>query len=110
MLCFLMMLLPLMGFVLGCVVFTIVGSIVLAFIPKLHLNLMSLLLFVVGALPGALLSVYLYGRAFADSQNYLTSKSAVLGSFAVMLVGGASAGVVLVLLKTKLLRPKGAKL
>ena len=36
------MLLPLMGFVAGCVVFTILGLIVLASIPKLRLTITNL--------------------------------------------------------------------
>ena len=74
------MLLPLAGFVVGCVVFTILGLIVIASIPKLRLTITNLFLFVVGAFPGTLTSAYLYSSIFADSANELKTRVAVLES------------------------------
>ena len=98
------MLLPFIGFVAGCVVFTILGSIVLACVPTLRLSVVNLLLFVMGAFPGALALPYLYGRIFADSNNQLTSKTAVLGLFVVMLVGATGGGAALVWLRIRFVR------
>ena len=55
--------------------------------------------FVVGAFPGALALGYLYGRAFADRRNELNGTVAVVGSFAVMLIGATTSGTAFVWLK-----------
>jgi hypothetical protein len=99
------MLLPFVGFVMGCVGFTILGLIVLASVPTLHLTARNLIIFVVGAFPGTLALGYVYGRLFADSKNELNSKAAVLGFFSVMLVGAIVGGTVLVRLGMHLFKP-----
>ena len=104
MLSFASMLLPFIGFIAGCVVFTILGSIVLGCIPTLRLTAVNLLLFVIGAFPGALALPYLYGRIFASSNNQLTSRTAVLGLFGVILVGAIAGGAGLVWLRIHFVR------
>src|SRR5262249_46942611 len=93
------MVLPLAGFALGCILFAILGSVVLACIPKLSFSLVNLLWFVVGAFPVTLFLALLYGYAFADSNNELKTGAAILGMYVVMLVGALSGGTILVWLK-----------
>ena len=99
------MLLPFMGFVMGCVVFTVLGLIVLICVPTLRLTVSNLIIFVVGAFPGTLAPGYAYGRLFADPRNQLNSKAAVLGLFSAMLLGATVGGAVLVWLRTRLVKP-----
>jgi hypothetical protein len=89
------------------VVFTILGLIVLASIPKLRLTITNLFLFVMGAFPGTLTFGYLYGRIFADSANELNGRVAVLGIFAVMLIGAVVGGVMVVWCKTRFVPADG---
>jgi hypothetical protein len=77
---------------MGCIAFTVLGLIVLACVPVLTLALKNLSVFVVGAFPGALAFGYLYGRAFTDGRNELDTTAAVLGSFAMMLIGAIAGG------------------
>lgn len=91
-----------MGFVIGCVVFTVVGLVILSRLPKLRVTVPNLLVFVVGAFPGAAGLGYLDELAFADAQHFLNSPAAVLGFFAAMLVGAIVGGTTLVWLKARI--------
>jgi len=96
------MLLPFIGFVMGCVVFTAMGSIVISRFAKLPLTFSNRLIFVIGAFPGAAVLGYLHELIFADAQHVLHSIPAVLGFFAAMLVGAILGGTTLVWLKARL--------
>jgi hypothetical protein len=89
------MLLPFMMFALGSIVFALLGVIVLVYLPTFRLTVKNVSVFVVGAFPGALAVGYLYGRAFADGRNELNGTVAVVGSFAVMLIGATTSGTTL---------------
>ena len=85
-----------MGFVMGCVIFSVLGLIVFALIPSFRLSLANLAIFVIGAFLATMMSVIAYGRFFGDRNNELTSKWTVLGLFAVMFIGAVLGGSVLV--------------
>ena len=94
-----------MGFLIGCVGFTILGLIVLACVPALRVTVRNLVIFIVGAFPGTLALGYVYGRLFADSRNELDSRASVLGFFFVLLVGAIVGGTGLVWLGIHLVKP-----
>src|SRR5580704_8019603 len=96
------MLLPLVGFVLGCICFTILGGFILTRILKLSLSFANLLLFVAGAFAGTLFLGYCYGRAFAAANNELKGSAAVIGMFVVMLIGAVVGGTSLVWIKARI--------
>jgi hypothetical protein len=99
------MLLPLMAFVIGCLVFAGMGLIVLSRgSPSLRLTFINLLLFVVGAFLGTLALELLYARIFADAGNHLKNTVSVIGQIPAMLVGAVGGGVGAVLLKTPIPR------
>ena len=104
------MLLPLMGFVLGCIAYIVVGLIVLACSPSLPLRLTfpNLILFVVGALLAVPVCLLAYSQMLARNQ---LSDAAFVGIFPALLAGGMLGGVVAVWLKERfvkkqLLRPR----
>jgi hypothetical protein len=101
MLLFAPMLLPLMGFVLGCVIFSILGRIVLALVPRFRFSIVNLVFFVIGAFVVAGAFAIAYDRIFADSNNELTSTWSVVGLFAVMFIGAVLGGSVLVWLNVR---------
>jgi len=102
------MLLPLMGFVLGCIAYIVVGLIVLACSPSLRLTFPNLILFVVGALLAVPVCLLAYSQMLARNQ---LSDAAFVGIFPALLAGGMLGGVVAVWLKERfvkkqLLRPR----
>ena len=97
---------PLMGFVMGCVAFTILGLTILRCIPGLRLTLFNLFLFVVGSFPGALAFLFVYGQIFAKKQ---LSNGAFVGIFPVLLVGGSLGGMLVVWLKTRFMNAQLAR-
>ena len=96
-----------MGFVAGCVVFTVVGLVVLRFLPKLRLTRSNLFVFVVGAFPSAAVFGYLHELVFADAEHELHSIVAVLGFFMAMLVGAILGGTTLAWIKARLMKRTG---
>ncbi len=96
------MLLPLIAFVMGCVVFNVAGSVVLSRLPQLPPTRPNRFVFVIGAFPGAAALGYLHEMVFADSQHELHRVAAVLGFFAAMGVGVILGGTTLVWIKTQL--------
>jgi hypothetical protein len=90
-----------MGFVLGCVIFSVLGGIVLALVPSFRFSIANLMLFVLGAFLGTMTFVVAYGRIFADSNNKLTGTWTILGLFALMFFGAVLGGSVLVWLNTR---------
>jgi len=101
MLLFPTMLLPLIGFVLGCVIFSILGRVILALVPNFGFTIANLMLFVMGAFLGTATFGIVYGRIFADSKNELTSSWTVVALFAVMFIGAVLGGSVLVWLNVR---------
>jgi uncharacterized membrane protein YdjX (TVP38/TMEM64 family) len=101
MLLFSSMLLPLMGFILGCVIFSILGRVVLALVPSFRFSIANLMFFVLGAFLGTVPLVIAYGWIFADSNDELTSTWTVIGLFAVIFVGAGLGGSVLVWLNVR---------
>ena len=101
MLLFSPMLLPLMGFVLGCVIFSILGRIVLALVPSFRFTVANLVLFVMGAFLGTMTFMIAYDRIFANSNQELTSTWTIVGLFAVMFIGAVLGGSVLVWLNVR---------
>ena len=101
------MLLPLMGFVLGCTAYMILGLVVLACIPSFRLTFLNLILFVMGAMLTAPVCLFAYGQIFARKD---LSDAAFVGIFPALLIGGVSGGALVVWLKERfvkkhLLRP-----
>jgi hypothetical protein len=87
-------------FLFLCIVgFAVVGLIALAAVPALRLTFLNLSLFVGGAIPGALLFSFVYGRILGKNQ---LSDTTFVGIFPVLLVGGVLGGLVLVSLKVRL--------
>jgi hypothetical protein len=84
---------PLIFLVMTGMFLAIIGGIVLTLVPALRLTLPNLLLFVIGAYPGALVGFYIYYRTVAG--DYLTEN----GFFPFALVGAVLGGTLLVWLK-----------
>jgi hypothetical protein len=97
------MLLPLMAFEWGFLAFTLVGVITLGIAPGLRLTVPNIIVFVVGAFPGALVLFLAYGWVFGRNQ---WSDAASTGIFAVLLVGGELGGTLLVWLKTRFVKTR----
>src|SRR5271168_2472671 len=76
------MLLPLVGFVMGCVIFSVLGRVVLAVVASFLFSIANLQLFVMGACLGALTLEIAYGWIFADSNDELTKTWTIVGVFA----------------------------
>jgi len=92
---------------MGCVVFTIVGSIVLNYVFKLPHTFSNLFVFVIGAFPGALGLGFFDGWLFEDARHFLNSGIAILGFWTALLVGAILGGSVSVWLKTRLAKRSG---
>jgi hypothetical protein len=98
------MLVPLVGFVLACVIFASLGAALLALMPKLRPTLMNVGLFVLGAVPSALVGVIAYGRLFGNDEGELHSAGAVLGVFPVLFLAGVCGGLLTLVVSTRLAR------
>jgi hypothetical protein len=72
------LILPLFGFIIGCLVFGIIGMILLKVTPFFRLTISNLSLFILAALPGALIAGNLYGWIAVDSNGQLTSTITVV--------------------------------
>jgi hypothetical protein len=97
------MLLPLVAFEWGFLASLVVGMIILALVPGLRLTVPNIFLFVVGAFPGALVLLLVYGWMFGRNQ---WSDAALTAIFPILLVGGALGGTLLVWLKTRFVKPR----
>jgi hypothetical protein len=96
-----------MGFVLGCVIFSVLGGIVLALVPSFRFSIANLMLFVLGAFLGTMTFVIAYGRIFGDSNNELTGTWTIFGLFALMFIGAVLGGSVLVWLNARFRKRPG---
>ena len=99
------MLLVLGSCVICCVAFGILGLLVLACVPGLRLTLMNLLIFLVGAFPGALAFALGYLLLFAGHE---LSDAAFAGLFVVFFAGAMLGGTLLVTLKIRFLKTERA--
>jgi hypothetical protein len=100
------MLLPLTGFVLGCIAFTFLGAIVLACIPAFRLTVLNLVGFVVGGFLGALVFLFAYGQIFAKHQ---LGNTAFAGIFPVLLLGAVLGGTATVWLWMRFTKTQAEK-
>jgi hypothetical protein len=98
------MLIPLVGFVLACVIFAGIGAALLTLVPKLRPTLISVGLFVLGAVPSSFVVIVAYGRLFGDGEGELHSAGAILGVYVVLFLAGVCGGLLSVLLSTRLVR------
>ena len=87
------MLLPAIGFIVGCVVFGIIGAVVLPLRPTPRSRVRDLPIFVAGALGNSAVAGGLYGLAFATPNGLLESRVAIFAMFTVLLVAGSSGGL-----------------
>jgi hypothetical protein len=85
--------LPLAFVIICCVAFTILGLVVLTLLPVFRLTFVNLVLFVLGAVPGGIAFLFLYGKLFARDQ---LSDKAFYGIFPILLLGGVSGGTLAV--------------
>jgi hypothetical protein len=95
------MLLVLGSWAMGCVAFGILGLLVLASVPGLRLTFLNLLLFVVGAFPGALACLIGYLQLFAGHE---LQDAAFVGLFPVLFAGASLGGALLVKLKIRFVK------
>ena len=93
------MLLPAMSFLVGVVGYSILGCVVLACLPNLHLTIPNVLFFIVGAFAGGVAFLFVYGQLVATA---LLSDAAFYGMFPTLIVGGGIGGFLLVRLKARL--------
>ncbi|MFQ5658704.1 MAG: hypothetical protein ACE5G5_14270 [Candidatus Methylomirabilales bacterium] len=96
------MLLPAMSFLTGCLIFGIIGAVVLVAVPRLQLTLRNLASFVGGAIPSATLAAFAYGAVLADSNGTLQSYALVLGFVTAVLTVGTLGGYIGVLVAERL--------
>ena len=87
------MLVPLVGFILACVIFAAVGAALLALTPKLRPTLMNVGVFVLGAVPSSFAGVVAYGRLLGNDQGELPSAGAILGVYLVLFLAGVCGGL-----------------
>jgi hypothetical protein len=93
------MLLSFMIAVYWCLVFTIVGLIVLAAVPTLRVTLLNLIAFVIGGFAGSAGTLYVYGiYRFGLLENY---------PMTISLVGAIAGGTLLVWLKIRFIKTSG---
>lgn len=87
-----------MALILSGISYTILGLIVLSSVPGLRVTFRNLFVFVVGALLGGFVFLFLYGRVFARNR---LGDAAFYGIFPVLLVGGVVGGGLLVWLRKR---------
>jgi hypothetical protein len=93
------MLLSFMIAVYWCLVYTIAGYIVLAFVPALRVTLLNLFAFVIGGFAGSAGILYVYGTyRFGLLDRY---------PMAIGLLGALAGGTLSVWLKTRLIKTSG---
>jgi len=92
------MLLPLIFLVISCVSFVILGLVLLASVPSFRLTVLNLIVFILGAVPGAILFLFLFGKLLPHEQF---SDRAIYELLLVPLVGAVSLGGLAVSLKMR---------
>ena len=85
-----------------CLVYAIVGSIVLACVPTFRVTLLNVIVFVIGAWPGS----YAYYFALGFFLDHLAHRVVILEHYPVAfsLVGAITGGSLLVLLKLRFIK------
>ncbi len=91
---------PLMGLLLTSALFSAIGAIALAAIPRLRIRVWSLILFVLSEYAGAAAFSIFYTPRFATPDGQLTTRAAVLGYFAGVFSCAIIAGTLVVWLAT----------
>jgi uncharacterized membrane protein YfcA len=87
------MLVTLFGIVMGAVIFSALGSVVLARVPAFRYSTANLVLFVVGAFVGFAISTIAYGEIFGErNSDDLTGTWTVAGVYVAMFVGAVGGG------------------
>jgi hypothetical protein len=90
---FVPMLAPLFGIVLGAVIFSALGYVVLARVPGFRYSTANLVLFVAGAFVGFAISTIAYGQIFGErNSGELTGTWTVAGVYVAMIVGAVGGG------------------
>ena len=84
------MLMPLIEFVLFCIVFSITGVVLNFLVPDMEFSWANLLLFLVGAFPGHLLGIVAYGLLTRHQPPPMTAPSFLMAVY----VGGVIGGLV----------------
>lgn len=97
------MFMPAMGLLTGCLVFGMVGVVLLHLLGMRRIS--SLVCFVAAAMPTAAATAWLYGISFADRTGNLATGVAVVGFVLLTLVGGAAGGLGAVALLARSLPP-----
>jgi hypothetical protein len=95
------MLIPALGFVVGCGFFGVVGALLLRLFRRQRLGPKGLLFFVSGAMVASAGAAWLYRVVVADAQGQLHSGVAVIAFFGVLLVAGIAGGLGVVFLFSK---------
>jgi hypothetical protein len=84
--------------VIGCITFVILGLVILASVPFFRLTVLNLFVFVLAAVPGAMVCFLLYGKLLFRDR---LSESVFYGIFPVLLIGGIFFGALAVWLKLR---------
>jgi hypothetical protein len=84
------MLLPLAGFLIYCAVYSVLGVVILASLPRLKLNLLNFVFVLAGTLPGVVAGM-IFGSMLWNPQ--LHGSGAVVPFLLTMLIGGIGGGV-----------------
>lgn len=87
------MLLSFIGFILGLIFSSIIGSLFLVLHPKWKLTLPNLFFFVLGSFFWVIIFSLIYSKIFADENNTLQSTSAVIWYLLLLIVSFISGGI-----------------
>ncbi len=85
--------------IIGCAVFAALGIVILASVPFFRVTFLNLLVFVVVAIPGAVISLLVLANLFLRNQPI---GSPSYGFFAILMGGGVSVGALAVWLKMRI--------
>jgi len=93
---------PLIGFLIGCIGFTFLGIIALKFLPSFRLTIVNLIVFVMGAFPGALLLTMAFKPIYYATNIELTNNALICMMLSMMLLGGIIGGLCIVKILEKI--------
>jgi hypothetical protein len=101
------MLLPLLGFVFGVGVSSILGAAVMTIHPRWKLTLTNIVWFVAGSFAAVLGSANVYTWIFADKNRQLQSPAAIVGFLVLLFVATLLGGTLSVFLGKRFFRRSG---